>query len=1020
MKKEINKAVRALLPYIIMSFVVLCCYAQPATQTKVICIGASITEGARIKEPRINSYPGRLQFLLGTNYVVENYGVSGTTMLRKGNLPYWNTTSYQQALRSNPDIVFIDLGGNDAKAVNRVYYNELVKDTRDMIRIFKDMPSNPRVILMLPTAFFVTDTNGIYDPVCRKEIAPRLQEAACEENVEVLDMHQLLINHPELIPDLIHPEEEGSAILAERLYQQLMLPLDTSFDIFKELTKVGITYTVSDFSGYACAGFTMDGRECKVVKPKITRNDRPWIWRARFWGHEPQTDIALLERGYHLVYYDQSGLVGNTECVANWDKFYSLLNNSGLADKVVLEGMSRGAMYALNWAAVNPTKVAAVYIDNPLLDCRYFAHREENELSRDLIKAYNLADIKAIANFNGSPTDKVKEIAAGRYPILILCAGQDEAVPFETIREFEQKMKQEDGQLTVMVKEGFKHHPHSFPNPAPIIDFIEDAVSKKKIIANPLNLNYRFQVDEPSRREAADPVLEYFNGKYYLFASKSGGYWSSPDLYNWTYIPCKTITTIEEYAPTILVHNNALYYLGSGGKPQIFKTSNPDIDKWEAVDTKFIYGMTDPAFYKDDDGKMYMYWGCSDVDPIMGVQIDPEDGFKAIGKPVVLIEHNVEKYGWEVPGVNNEEKRIGWNEGPCMIKYKGKYYLQYAAPGTQYRIYGDGIYISDNPLGPYIYVESSPFSFKPGGFIGGAGHGHTFQDKYGNYWHIATMKISERHMFERRLGLFPAYISAKDDNMYAHTVFTDYPFSIPDRKVDFESNDFSMGWSLLSYAKKTIASSSLAGYDSNKANDEQVETWWAAKTGKPGEWWRIDLGKQMEVNAIQINFADQDFTLMASDRYVYQYKIEASGDGTNWKTIIDRTSNEKDMPHELIVLDSPIQTRHIRITNTKDVPGKFSLYDVRAFGHGKGVLPSNVTGFEANRDKDDKRIFRFKWNKAGGASGYILRWGVNKEQLKNATMVYGTEFEGRFFNRDTDYYFSIDAFNENGVTTTGK
>ena len=541
-------------------------------------------------------------------------------------------------------------------------------------------------------------------------------------------------------------------------------------------------------------------------------------------------------------------------------------------------------------------------------------------------------------------------------------------------------------------------------------------ISYKKIIANPLNLNYRFQLEEPSRREAADPVLEYFNGKYYLFASKSGGYWSSPDLYDWTYIPCKTITTIEDYAPTILVHNDALYYLGSGGSPQIFKSTNPDTDDWKAVETKFIYGMTDPAFFKDDNGDMYMYWGCSDKDPIMGVRIDPEDGFKAIGEPTVLIEHNVEKYGWEVPGVNNEEDRIGWNEGPCMIKHKGKYYLQYAAPGTQYRIYGDGLYISDKPLGPYTYVQNSPFSFKPGGFIGGAGHGHTFQDKYGNYWHIATMKISERHMFERRLGLFPTYLSAEDDNLYTHTVLTDYPFYIPDRKIDFEHNDCSLQWNMLSHGKNVEASSSLPGYEASKANDEQVETWWAAQTGNPGEWLKIDLGKQMQVNALQVNFADHDFTLKAPDTYVYQYHIEASEDGEKWQTIIDRTANKKDMTHELIVLDNPLQTRHIRITNTKEVCGKFSLYDLRIFGNGNGALPAKVTGFEVKRDAKDTRIIRFKWNHAEGADGYILRWGVNKEQLKNATMVYGNKFEGRFFNRDSDYYFSIDAFNENGKT----
>ncbi len=307
----------------------------------------------------------------------------------------------------------------------------------------------------------------------------------------------------------------------------------------------------------------------------------------------------------------------------------------------------------------------------------------------------------------------------------------------------------------------------------------------ERIIANPINLNYRFQPTDKDefRREAADPVCEYFNGKYYLFASKSGGYWSSSDLVEWTYIPSKTITTIEHYAPAILVMDDAMYYMGSSD-PKIFKSTNPDTDNWEDIGSKFefqLMGSVDPAFFQDDDGRVYIYWGCSDKEPIIGVEVDPKDDFKVIGEAKILIEHHPEEYGWEVKGAHNDTGKAGYNEGPAIIKHKGKYYLQYAAPGTEVRVYGDGTYVADHPLGPYTYDETSPFSFKPGGFIGGAGHGHTFKDKYGNYWHVATMKISERHMFERRLGLFPSYMS-DDDTFHSHTVLTDYPFFIPDKK----------------------------------------------------------------------------------------------------------------------------------------------------------------------------------------------------------------------------------------------
>jgi len=545
----------------------------------------------------------------------------------------------------------------------------------------------------------------------------------------------------------------------------------------------------------------------------------------------------------------------------------------------------------------------------------------------------------------------------------------------------------------------------------------QPSTQQQGFIANPMNLNYRFQSDDPSRREAADPVCEYFKGKYYLFASKAGGYWSSPDLKEWTHIPCKTIETIEAYAPSILVYGDSLYYLASGENPKIFKTANPDIDKWEAVDTKFHYGHTDPAFYLDDDGRVYLYWGCSDREPIVGVEVDPKDGFRALGTPDTLIYHNNDKYGWEVPGANNEEQhRTGWNEAPCMTKHNGKYYLQYAAPGTEYRIYGDGVYVSDKPLGPYTYSEHSPFCFKPGGFIGGAGHGHTFLDKYGNYWHVATMVVSVRHKFERRLGLFPVYFS-DDGNMYAHTVWTDYPFMIPDKKTNMEKNCGYSGWNLLSYRKPVEASSELSGFEKKRANDEQIETWWSAKTGNAGEWWQVDLGKVMVINAVHVNFADHDFTNKAGNSYVnYQYIIEGSDDLKKWKKVTDRSKNTKDEPNALIVLDKPEKYRYLRITNSKELAGKFSISDFRVFGNGGGELPKAVTGINVERNSDARR-FQLSWDKQEGATGYIVRWGVDKTRLNNAAMVFDNQMEGGYFNRDSQYYFAVDVFNENGVTT---
>src|SRR5208337_1849665 len=100
-----------------------------------------------------------------------------------------------------------------------------------------------------------------------------------------------------------------------------------------------------------------------------------------------------------------------------------------------------------------------------------------------------------------------------------------------------------------------------------------------------------------------------------------------------------------------------------------------------------------------------------------------------------------------------------WIEGSWVNKNAGKYYLQYAAPGTEFKTYADGVLVSDKPMGPFTYAGYSPFSFKPTGFVTGAGHSSTFAGLDGRFWHIATMTISKRHMFERRLGLFPTYFT---------------------------------------------------------------------------------------------------------------------------------------------------------------------------------------------------------------------------------------------------------------------
>lgn len=458
-------------------FIGLISHAQPDNKIKVACIGASITYGAGIENRDQNSYPAQLQKMLGNGYQVTNYGVSGTTLLRKGDNPFWQTKQYQSALADNPEIVIIDLGGNDAKSFNRIHLDKYEQDYKDFIHSFTQLSSHPRIILLSAMASFVKDTAGIWDPVILNKINPKIQQVAYDEHVEIIDMHAPFADQEAHMPDKLHPDKTGAGIMAKNVYSVIAKERDQDFNLFKSLK---MPLKQSSFYGYEGVDFIFNGRDCKIVKPKSAAKGHPWIWRARFWGHEPQTDIALLQQGFHIVYCDVAELLGNNEAITSWNSFYTLLHKAGLAKKAVLEGMSRGGIYVFNWAALNPEKVACVYVDNPLLNIPSWAVKfinnksdVNNEMFSAFKKDYNLSTDNDVLNFKGSPVDKTEQIVKGKYPILIVCADTDEQVNVkENTLLFEQKIKALGGNITVIHKPGFKHHPHSLPNPAPIVDFI--------------------------------------------------------------------------------------------------------------------------------------------------------------------------------------------------------------------------------------------------------------------------------------------------------------------------------------------------------------------------------------------------------------------------------------------------------------------------------------------------------------------------------------------------------------------
>jgi hypothetical protein len=572
---------------------------------------------------------------------------------------------------------------------------------------------------------------------------------------------------------------------------------------------------------------------------------------------------------------------------------------------------------------------------------------------------------------------------------------------------------------------------------------------------NPLNLGYRFRLEPPSRREAADSTMVLFGQTYFLFASKSGGYWHSPDLLHWTLVEPVGLP-LEDYAPTVLVLGGRLFFTSDCF--QVYTTDDPaaPASNWSKVADLKEY--KDPCLFLDGD-KVYMYYGAGPNLGLHAVQLDPANGWKEVGQPFSTIPPQLyHMIGWDNRGDNNtgdskEPTKPPSIEGSWMSERNGTYYMQFATPGTQYKTYSDAVYTSQSALGPFTPAAENPFSHKPTGFSGGAGHGSTFQALDGQWWHIATSTISVRDRFERRLSLFPLYFTA-NGTVYADTYFGDYPTTLPatsrgraERSGPPLGARWS-GWHLLSLRKNVSASSCavptpdpetgrVPSYNASMAVDEDIRTWWSAASGDAGEWLQLDLGDECQVSAVQINFADEGSNTLgrlgAGSTYQYFVEVAASANsstteqGLAWRRLpeLDRSDNTLDMPHDYVQLSGNAGFRHIRLTCVRSGAGSlFSVSGLRVFGSCPRPPPAKVkqASVKLARDALDPRRGVVSWAAAANAQFYIVRYRsaadpTGTPSYHNFQVDGGTSLRINALAVGEEYEFTVDAVNENGVAS---
>lgn len=585
------------------------------------------------------------------------------------------------------------------------------------------------------------------------------------------------------------------------------------------------------------------------------------------------------------------------------------------------------------------------------------------------------------------------------------------------------------------------------------------------IFCNPINIEYLHQFhkgptpqDTVICREAADPSMICFRGRYYIFASMTLGVWVSNDLLHWQHHPLPQELPLYDYAPDVRVLGDYVYLSASKNDTpcHFYRTKDILNGPYERIPGTFPFW--DPNLFADTDGRLYFYWGCSNASPIWGVELDP-DTLEPLGEKTPLIWGNPFRIGYERLGENHSlppctasqaedmfrRERIDAGENPTisedmapwvhasyghmpyiegawLTKHGGRYYLQYACPGTEFNTYCDGVYESDRPLGPFTLAKNNPYSYHPGGFASGAGHGSTMQDLSGAWWHTATCRISVNHIFERRVGLWPAGFD-RDGVLFCNQRYGDWPMNLDKlRQNPWAQPD----WYLLSFHAAMTCSGSTPGHGACLAADESIQTWWQAdfQTG----WLQMDLGSLCSVHAVQINFADDSIPCppdvpFAPDQSRYidagphrtRWLLEGSADGQCFTILADRRQADTDLSHDLVVLQAGVQLRHLRLTVTHRPYGQPpAVSGLRVFGKEPGPAPAPAQ-FTAQRKDGCTMSVSFQ---AEHAVGCNILWGFAPDKLYHSRLVFGSTaaIEIGALVDGQDYFLQVDSFNRSGIT----
>ena len=426
---------KRILFLLVCTFLISFGFAQPidlskySAPVKVACIGNSITFGSGIPNRPRDSYPSQLGRMLGDKWVVRNFGVSGRTLLKKGDFPYWKDEAYTQAKAFLPDVVIIKLGTNDTKPQNWKFASEFLSNYRAMVKELKALPSHPVIYLCKPVPAYASRW-GINDSIIVYGVIPFVEQLANEQKLPVIDLYTALSGKANLFSDQIHPNPEGAGLMAQTIYKQLT---------GKDGSLVSATYPgkKSSWHGFTRYDFNLNLRNAHIIVPEKAAPGKPWIWRARFPEWHYQMDSILVRKGFHIVYINTDGMFGSPQAMEVWNEFYNYLtSNYEMNKKVALEGVSRGGLFVFNFAKRWPERVSCIYAEAPVCDFKSWpggkGSGEGDPASwKQLIEAYSFKNEKEALDYADNPIDHLEKLASFKVSLYLSIGLHDSIVPPE-------------------------------------------------------------------------------------------------------------------------------------------------------------------------------------------------------------------------------------------------------------------------------------------------------------------------------------------------------------------------------------------------------------------------------------------------------------------------------------------------------------------------------------------------------------------------------------------------------------